>query len=349
MTIDNRVEAFAKLGTFLKQFFTEKNDDLRILNNKFYDDFFINIKKAEVYNRWFVKDHVLQSVEAWSNLLTTPTLSKWINAYSFSKNCKKIGVVQAGNIPLVGFHDFLSVLISGHHFVGKTSSKDNILPKFLANILIEIEPRFNDYISWEERIKDVDAIIATGSDNSARYFEYYFGKKPNIIRKNRSSWAILTGKESSEDLYNLGKDIFSYYGLGCRNISKLFVPDNYNFKLFFEAIEPFSYVYNNNKYANNYDYNQSVYLMNLLKFLQNGFVILKEDIGHHSPLSVIFYENYSNIETLRNRIKNQNNDIQCIACKDQLIEGGIPFGMAQEPELWDYADQIDSLKFLSKL
>jgi len=195
----------------------------------------------------------------------------------------------------------------------------------------------------------VDAIIATGSDNSARYFEYYFGKKPNIIRKNRSSWAVLTGKETKEDLFLLGKDIFSYYGLGCRNISKFFVPDNYDFTAFFEAIESYSYVYNNNKYANNFDYNQSVYSMNLLDYLQNGFLILKEEIGHHSPLSVIFYENYSNIKTVQARVENQANDIQCVCSLDKNIDNAIPFGQAQEPDLWDYADNIDTLQFLSKL
>ncbi len=258
-------------------------------------------------------------------------------------------MIQAGNIPLVGFHDFLSVLISGHNFVGKASSKDNKLPQFLSKILIEIDPKFQDKILWVDRMKDIDAIIATGSNNSSRYFEYYFGDKPNVIRKNRSSWAILTGNESPKELFLLGKDIFNYYGLGCRNISKLFVPDNYNFNPLFEAIEPFNYVYNNNKYANNYDYNQSVYLMNLIDFLQNGFVIIKEDIGLHSPLSVIFYENYSSLDTVKTQIDNQKSEIQCLACSNNLIQDSIPFGKTQEPKLWDYADNIDTLHFLSTL
>ena len=350
MNRNERISAFSTLGAFLSQFPNDEiNQNFESLNKQFYDVFLSEIKLAEMDNRWFIKEHILQAFDAWGKLLNNDNLTNWTKKYSFSTNSKNIGVVQAGNIPLVGFHDFLSVLISGHRFIGKSSSKDRRLPQLLGQLLIAIEPRFSSEISWVERVKDVDAIIATGSDNTARYFEYYFGKKPNIIRKNRSSWAILTGKETPEDLYLLGKDIFSYYGLGCRNISKLFVPDNYDFKNFFEAIEPFYYVYNNNKYANNYDYNQSVYLMNLLDFLQNGFVILKEDIGHHSPLSVVFYENYSKIETVQNRIKQQENEIQCICSSNSSIQNTIPFGKSQEPELWDYADNIDTLDFLSNL
>lgn len=350
MNITNRVDAFSSLGSFLKQFITKtKKPELSNLNNKFYEEFILVIEQAEIHNRWFIKDNILQAIEAWANSLTEGNLQKWIAPYSFNKTSKKVGVIQAGNIPLVGFHDFLSVLISGHIFIGKASSKDDKLPQIISKILIEIEPRFKTKIFWEERLNDIDAIIATGSDNSSRYFEYYFGDKPNIIRKNRSSWAVITGKESKNDLYNLGKDIFAYYGLGCRNISKLFVPDNYDFKPFFEAVEPFQKVYNNNKYANNYDYNQSVYLMNLEKFLQNGFVMLKEETGHHSPLSVIYYEQYSKIETVQSRIENQKNEIQCICCLDEEIPNAIPFGKTQEPDLWDYADQIDTLKFLSEL
>ena len=350
MNITNRVNAFSSLGSFLKQFVTKtKAPELTNLNNKFYEEFLLVIDQTEIYNRWFIKENIIQAIEAWSENLSKEQLQKWISPYSFKNIPKKIGVIQAGNIPLVGFHDFLSVLISGHVFIGKASSKDNKLPKIISKILIEIEPRFNEKIFWEDRLNDIDAIIATGSDNSSRYFEYYFGSKPNIIRKNRSSWAVITGRESEKDLYNLGKDIFAYYGLGCRNISKLFVPDNYDFKPLFEAIEPFQKVYNNNKYANNYDYNQSVYLMNLEKFLQNGFLILKEEIGHHSPLSVIYYEQYSKIETVQSRIENQRNEIQCICCSDGEISDSIPFGETQEPKLWDYADQIDTLKFLSEL
>ena len=350
MNIEDRINAFSLLGDFLQQFpLNKKNDKLSKLNHQFYDLFWEELQQAEIRNRWFVKENSLQAIDAWAKVLTDDNLHLWISKYSFSPSAKRVGVVLAGNIPLVGFHDFLSVLISGNQFIGKMSSKDDRLPQFLSQLLIAIDARFETQIVWTDRLKNIDAIIATGSDNSARYFEYYFGKLPHIIRKNRSSWAILSGNESSDELFKLGKDLFNYYGLGCRNVSKLFVPNGYDFKTFFEAIEPYNYVYNNNKYANNYDYNQSVYLMNQISFLQNGFVILKEDIGLHSPLSVIFFEYYSNIKTVQERIKYHKTDIQCLCTSNTNIEDSIAFGETQSPNLWDYADNIDTLNFLSNL
>jgi hypothetical protein len=350
MELNNRIQAFSILGDFLRQFIDDKkNTNLSELNNNYYEEFKLEIRKAEVKNRWFIEENMLFSIKSWANLLQEGLLKAWIKDYKFSNNVKSIGVIQAGNIPLVGFHDFLSVLISGHSFVGKASSKDDNLPRFLSEILISIEQKFKDKITWVERLSDYDAVIATGSDNTARYFEYYFGKKPNIIRKNRNSWAIITGNETKEELFKLGEDIFTYYGLGCRNISKIFVPDGYDFIKFFEAIEPFKWVYNNNKYANNFDYNQSVYLMNQIKFLENGFFIIKEDVNFHSPLSVAFYENYSTIEFVQERIKAHENEIQLISSAKGEISNTIPFGQAQIPQLWDYADNIDTLRFLSEL
>jgi len=350
MTLKQRIDAFDKLGQFLIQFKDNiKESSLSAINNLYYDKLKTEIKKAEINNRWFIEENVIFSLVSWANLLKENLLSKWVQAYTFTDRPIKVGVVQAGNIPLVGFHDFLSVLISGHIFVGKTSSKDDNLPRFLSEILINIEPQFTKYIFWEERLTNIDAVIATGSNNTARYFEYYFGKKPNIIRKNRSSWAIISGQETKEELYLLGSDIFRYYGLGCRNISKLFVPDDYDFIPFFEAIEPFSYLYNNNKYANNFDYNQSVYLMNQIKFLENGFFMVKEDIADHSPLSVAFYERYSKLNTVITRIESQKNEIQLVASSKGEVKGTIPFGQAQIPQLWDYADNIDTLQFLTNL
>lgn len=350
MNLNDRIKAFSQLGLFLQQFSTGvKNPELSVLNDSFFDAFYLEVKKAEIQNRWFIEDNVMHAIQAWADLLDKKNLEEWTKKYNYQNDTIKIGVIQAGNIPLVGFHDFLSVIISGHHFVGKTSSKDDVLPKFLSKILIQIDKRLANYIDWQPMLKNIDAIIATGSDNSSRYFEYYFGKQPNIIRKNRSSWAILNGQESEASLKLLGEDIFRYYSLGCRNVSKLFVPKDYDFKSFFEAIEPYAEVYNNNKYANNFDYNQSVYLMNQVQFLQNGFVILKEDTGHHAPLSVIFYEYYDNAEALKQKIAIHENDLQCICAMDSKIEGSIPFGQAQKPELWDYADKIDTLSFLSGL
>ncbi len=342
MTITKRIKAFSRLGEILSSYLNNDNSEFSSLIEQ-------SVTLAEQKNRWFTTSEIRFALEQWSALLTEDKLSAWVKGYQVNNSALKVGVIQAGNLPLVGFHDFLSVLMSGHIFVGKASSKDEVLPKLLSDILIRIEPQFKDYILWQERIHQVDAIIATGSDNSARYFEYYFGNKPHIIRKNRSSWAVLTGNESKEELQLLGEDIFRYYGLGCRNISKILVPENYQFDTFFEAIEPYKYVYNNNKYANNFDYNQSVYLLNQVDFLENGFVILKEDLGHHSPLSVVFFEYYSELENVYRKINALSEEIQCVAESHPQTDLSVPLGATQKPELDEYADRINILDWLSKL
>ena len=253
---------------------------------------------------------------------------------------------MAGNIPLVGFHDFLSVLISGHKVLVKTSSNDQHLIKFLANYLISIEPELADRITFTDgKLENFDAVIATGSNNTARYFEYYFKNKPSIIRKNRNSIAILNGNESHEDLVNLGEDIFRYFGLGCRNVSKLFVPKGYSFDAFFRAIFEYQDVIHYEKYSNNYDYNKAVFLMSNFKLLDNGFLTLKEDSSYSSPISSIFYEYYDSLSDLKSRLKNDEDQIQCIVSND-LTENSIAFGQTQKPKLWDYADNVDTLEFL---
>ena len=350
MELEKRIIAFAQLGTFLRQWLQQKELPKTLgMTKEYYQKIDDIVRKTEQQNRWFTPENIKFALQAWSDILTEENLKKWLEKYPTQYQIKKVGVIQAGNIPLVGFHDFLSVLISNHIFVGKTSSKDHILPLFLSEILVAIEPQFAEKIIWTERLSDIDAIIATGSDNTARYFEYYFGKYPNIIRKNRSSWAILTGEETKEELQLLGEDIFRYYGLGCRNISKIFVPDNYDFTPFFEAIASYKQVYNNNKYANNYDYNSSIYLMNQTPHLSNGFLILKEDIKSHSPLSVVFYEYYSKLETVESRIQTEKEQIQCVVSNNSKIKNTLAFGETQKPHLWDYADNIDSLTFLTNL
>ncbi len=342
IALEDRLLAFDKLGLLIQS-------ELQLLYAQKPCRLDEVLLKSEQNNRWFVRENICFALEAWADLLKYDQLKAWTKPYHWSDTPKNVGVIQAGNIPLVGFHDFLSVLISGHRFVGKLSSKDEVLPVFLSRCLIDIEPQFKAFISWENQLKKVDAIIATGSDNSARYFEYYFGNKPNIIRKNRSSWAIISGTETKEELALLGEDVFRYYGLGCRNLSKLFVPQDYDFTTFFEAIEPYRWVYNNNKYANNYDYNQSIYLLNQVPFLQNGFLILKEDIEHHSPLSVLYYESYSHTDNVVQKIDHYQNEIQCVCDRHQLTQLSVPFGKAQKPNLNDYADNIDTLEWLSGL
>ena len=279
MDLASRIKSFEKLGRIIsenKQLFSTTNP-----------------------NTWFTPENIDFALTETSYALEKENLEKWTEAYPELKNQvnpKKIGVIMAGNIPLVGFHDFLSVLISGHKFVGKLSSKDDKLLPVIAKMLIDIDPEFKEYIRFEEeRLSDFDAVIATGSNNSARYFEYYFGKYPNIIRKNRNSIAVLTGNESIEDLESLMDDIFMYYGLGCRNVSKLFLPENYDLKNIFEAGEKYKNIANHNKYSNNYGYNRSIYLMNTTVFWDNGFMLLKEDVSYASPVSVVYFENYTDI------------------------------------------------------
>lgn len=275
-------------------------------------------------------------------------LIQWTSQYFLEPvQQKTIALVMAGNIPLVGFHDFLCVLISGNAVQIKLSSKDSKLIKYLVNYLQSIEPSFAGRITFKERLEGFDAIIATGSDNSARYFEYYFGKYPNIIRKNRTSCAILTGNESDEDIEKLGIDIFSYFGLGCRNVSKLYVPTDYDFVILLSRLESFKDIIHHHKYCNNYDYQKSILLVNGVKHLDNGFVLLQENEKLVSPISVLYYERYTDESELKNKLKANAERIQCVVGKEK--PASIPFGQAQYPTVWDYADQIDTLKFLSEL
>jgi len=304
-------------------------------------------------NQWFTNESVRKSIAAWAELLNEKNLRSWLDNYSNieNNNPKIVAIIMAGNIPLVGFHDLLCVLVSGNKALVKPSSDDKILVNLVLATLIEINPTLQHKIEIVDgAIKNIDAIIATGSNNSARYFDYYFGKYPHIIRKNRNSIAILNGAETESDLKNLGKDIFTYYGLGCRNVSKLFVPVDYNFNSFFEAIFEFGDVINHNKYGNNYEYNRAVYLMNSVPLLDNNFLLLKQDESLSSPIGVLFYEFYSGLEELKNKLKENSEKIQCVVCNKNInFTNSINFGESQQPGLIDYADGVDVMKFLTKL
>ena len=256
---------------------------------------------------------------------------------------------MAGNIPLVGFHDLLSVLISGHHALVKTSSDDPHLVKFVVDVLLQIEPRFADKITFADLLKQAEAIIATGSDNTSRYFEYYFASRPHIIRKNRSSVAILTGFENKEELHQLGQDIFQYYGLGCRNISKFFVPEGYRFDTFYEAIEDYKTVLDHHRYQNNYDYNKSILLVNRVPHFDNGFLLLTENKQTVSPISVIHYETFLGLPDLYQKMAEAEAKTQCIVSSMGWYPKSFPYGQAQCPMVWDYADGVDTLAFLATL
>lgn len=298
-------------------------------------------------NRWFTEEAVEMAVKGLSKMLQKEALETWVKGYKFGDSSKKIGIVMAGNIPMVGFHDLLSVLISGDIAEIKLSSQDKVLIPLVTNLLLEIEPQFKNQIKYIAKLENMDGVIATGSDNSARYFKQYFGQQPNIIRKNRTSCAVLTGSESDKDIIELGKDIFTYFGLGCRNVSKLFVPKDYDFVHFLNLLEGYNEIRHHSKWVNNYDYNKSIYLVNRDPHLDNGFLLLKKSTEMVSPLSVLFYEEYDDIESLQSILESNEEKIQCIV--GTTATSGIPFGQAQYPEVWDYADGVDTLKFLEEI
>ena len=349
MLQNDKKSSFIELGKFLAQFSldnSQRNDDVQH-NDRFFDSFETLLALSQSHNGWFTREQVYFAVNSWAKALTDENLTKWLSNYNFSEvEPKTIGLILAGNIPLVGFHDFLSVLISGHTVLVKTSSNDQHLIKFLANYLIAIDKSLEERITFTDgKLENFDAVIATGSNNTARYFEYYFKNKPSIIRKNRNSVTVLDGNESHDDLVYLGEDIFRYFGLGCRNVSKLFVPKGYNFDVFFKAIFEYQDVIHYEKYSNNYDYNKAVFLMSNFKLLDNGFLTLKEDSSYSSPISTVFYEYYESLSDLKNRLKNEEEQIQCIV-SNGLTENSIAFGQSQKPQLWDYADNVDTLEFL---
>ncbi len=324
MKLSERIDAFAELGNVLHSI--EEGD-----KNALY-------RQAANQNAWFTSKHCDLAVKGISKFLVKESLEAWVKPYDLAPSIpQKVGVVMAGNIPLVGFHDLLCVLISGHQLAAKLSSQDTVLMRYMIEQLVKIEPRLRDQIVLTERMNDAQAVIATGGDNTARYFEYYFRNVPHIIRKNRSSCAILNGNETDDQLVALGHDVFSYFGLGCRNVSKLYVPEGYDFIRLIGLWEPYQDVFNHHKYANNYDYNKSILLVNRVPHFDNGFALLTENTAMVSPISVIYYE--KGLPDLR------SDKIQCVVSS----EGPVLFGKTQEPELTDYADRVDTLKFLTAL
>ncbi|MCK5823987.1 MAG: acyl-CoA reductase [Ichthyobacteriaceae bacterium] len=352
MNRDSRVRAFVKLGEFFGQFKNsgiEKNN-LQI-NEKFYDEFLTQINRAIHYNGWFTKDNVLFSIEEWAGLLTEDKLNNWLSNYNNEvSEPKTIGLIMAGNIPLVGFHDFLSVLISGNKVIAKLSSNDNKFFPIIASLLIDVEPKFADKIKFvSDKLTGYDAVIATGSNNTARYFNHYFKDYPSIIRQNRNSVSVLSGDESEAELKLLAEDIFRYFGLGCRSVSKLYVPKGYDFDNLFKAIFSYKDLVNHAKYANNYDYNKAVYLMSKFKILENGFFMLKEDPSYGSPIATLFYEFYETEEAIKTKLELDFDKIQCVVASANKDYSEVEFGKSQHPLLNEYADGVDTLEFLFAL
>ena len=340
MKIKERIEAFSELGEVLRNSLSAKED---IKSQGLRE----HIKSQHVINPWFTPDNVTASLKAIADELTLDNLVKWTDAYPMLQTENKpvtAGIIMAGNIPLAGFHDFLSVLISGNHLIAKTSSKDSGLIVHIGDILCSIEPRFRNMITFTEgQLKGFDMVIATGSNNSSRYFEYYFGRYPNIIRKNRNSIAVITGNETQEEMESMGSDIFLYFGLGCRSVSKIYIPEGYELNSLISNWGSFAGVMDHQKYGNNYDFSKAVYVVNKNYFTDTGYLLLKEDDGLSSPVAVLYYEYYESFDALRRELESLKDKIQCI-----VGHGHVPFGKAQSPHLWDYADGIDTLEFISK-
>jgi len=334
MIIEERIKAFVQLGEYIKTLPAEEFKTLA--------------ESIRIENSWFTEGNLRMTVSGILKFLDEDNLRGWLSGYlQPTRNPKVIAIIMAGNIPAVGFHDVLCVLLNGDSALIKLSSKDTVLLKLLLEKLIEINPGFSSKIQYAERLKDFDAVIATGSDNSSRYFDYYFGKYPHIIRKNRTSVAILNGNENEQDLIHLGMDVFSYFGLGCRNVSKLFVPSGYDFGPLFRSWDSFQEIEHHHKYHNNYHYQKSIFLVSVIPHLDNGFVLLQESERLVSPIAVVYYEYYSKLEDLRQRLDSTHDKLQCIVGNFSLAT--LKFGQAQFPGLNDYADGVDVLKFLSEL
>ena len=342
MELQQRINAFSNLGDVLRMHLSDDGNGSNtneVLSNA--------LSRAEQANGWFDQENLNFAVRQWAGLLTPEKLSGWMDAYDASQEAfEVVGIVTAGNIPLVGFHDLLSVLICGSRAEVRLSKNDQHLLPALVEILETLEPGFKGQTNFtSDKLAGFDAVIATGSNNTARYFDHYFGRYPHIIRRNRNGVAVLDGSESTTELEALAEDIFRYYGLGCRNVSKIFIPEAYDFDPFFNAMFSRRSVINHHKYMNNYDYNKAVYLMSDIPLLDNEFMLLKEDSSYASPIGVVYHETYKNLDDLVSRLSHDREHIQCVVSKLGLQQS-LQFGQAQLPALNDYADGVDTVDFV---
>lgn len=353
MNSRDKIKAFQQLGQFMGQ--TQKREDtpaLKGINDYFYEDFKQIIQEAELHNPWFTRANIHYALHTWSDALQIAPLEKWLRNYEPLQrdSPQKVAVIMAGNIPLVGFHDFMAVLLSGHKVLVKPSSDDDKLLPFLAQILVALEKRFAAFIEFADgNITNFDAVIATGSDNSARYFEQYFGKYPHIIRKNRSSLAVIREATTTAQLELLAEDVFRYFGLGCRSVSKLLLPKGYNTDRLFEAFYQFKNLSDHQKYGHNLDYYRAIFLMEKIPFLENGFLILKEDSGLHAPTGVLYYEYYKDEAERQAKLHAWQPELQCVVGDTVNGADEVPFGESQKPPLHAYADNVDTMKFLTQI
>jgi hypothetical protein len=349
-SLQQRKSAFVQLGNLMGKLATETSwpGFACGLTQVEFDEFATIFTRHIHVNGWFTEANIRKALSAWSAALSTDNLNRWLSPYQIPDLPAKqynVGIICAGNIPMVGFHDVLSVVLSGNKALVKLSSDDNLLIPALWKLLLQAEPGLEGQLELvPAQLKNFDAVIATGSNNTSRYFKYYFDSVPHIIRKSRNSLAILSGNESEKEMQELGKDIFDYFGLGCRNVTKVYLPEGFPLDKLFNAIFPFADIVNHNKYANNYDYNKAVWLLNREDLLDNGFILLKKDEALASPTASLYYEYYKDETALRSLLAARLEEIQCLISQKDL-----PFGTSQSPMLWDYADGVDTLDFLLKL
>ncbi|MFT4092508.1 MAG: acyl-CoA reductase [Niabella sp.] len=333
MNVSDRIDLMVQLGQYMQQNDTEWQQAK---------------EQAYISNRWFLPEFIDLSIHnILKYFLRKDILEAWTARYpgigKAMAHPKLIGIVMAGNIPLVGFHDFLCVFISGNKCLIKPSSKDEILIKHLAGKLIEWAPELKDFSGFAALLKNCDAYVATGSNSTAGYFNYYFGKYPHIIRRNRTSVAILTGDETEKELKALADDVFQFFGRGCRNITKLYVPENYDFIPLIEIFKKYDYLADHHKYKNNYDYNLALHILNNKRYMSTAALLFVEDSNLFSPVSQLNYEQYTHVQAIEEKLKTSE-EVQCIVGKRF-----VPFGQAQCPSINDYADGVDVMKWLLEL
>ena len=341
MNSQQRISAFVRLGEELAQVASS-------VENPVWD---VAIRQASYHNPWFTEENIRLALRGLSRMMVQDKLEQWLSAYPSLEDVpspKNVGIIMAGNIPLVGFHDLMTVLITGNRAIIKSSSQDELLPRKVVESLTTIEPAFADAVEFADgRLQGFTHVIATGSSNSSRYFDHYFKKYPSIIRRNRNSVAVITGKESDDDLRALGKDIFRFFGLGCRNVSKLYVHKDVSLPSILDRFEGWQHIANHNKYHNNYDYHKAIFLVEKVPHLDTGFLLLTENAALACPVSVLHYQTFDDLSAVKKELSQKAEEIQCIVASAATgIAASVSFGRSQEPEAWEYADGADTVQFL---